>query len=123
MYLWDSGDGTITKGTDADEEFCFDKKKIMRKGKQCTPRKKYPKPKTEPKFDKNIFVIHKQLHSNSNAIDHIENLFQQRRKTSIKKTGAYCSNPGPKKLTKIPFLSAIGILIVYLLMTSQNLHS
>ena len=32
-------------------------------------------------------------------------------------------NPGPKKLKKIPFLSSIGILIVYLLITSQNLHS
>ena len=33
------------------------------------------------------------------------------------------TNPGPKKLKKIPFLSAIGILIVYLLITSRNLHS
>ena len=32
-------------------------------------------------------------------------------------------NPGSKKLKKISFLSAIGILIVYLLKTSQNLHS
>ena len=32
-------------------------------------------------------------------------------------------NPGLKKLKKIPFLSAIGILIVYVLKTSQNLHS
>ena len=32
-------------------------------------------------------------------------------------------NPGPKKLKKIPFLFVIGILIVYLLTTSQNLHS
>ena len=31
-------------------------------------------------------------------------------------------NPGPKKLKKIPFLSAIGILIVHLLATSQNLY-
>ena len=31
--------------------------------------------------------------------------------------------PGPKNLKKFPFLSAIGILRVYLLKTSQNLHS
>ena len=59
LYLLDSGHGNITERTDgtsiADEEFCFDKKKRMRKGKQCTPRKKYPKPTTQPKFDKNIF--------------------------------------------------------------------
>ena len=30
--------------------------------------------------------------------------------------------PGPKKLKKIPFLSVTGILIVYLLIASQNLH-
>ena len=30
--------------------------------------------------------------------------------------------PGPKKLKKIPFLSVIGILIVYLLIASQNVH-
>ena len=59
LYLLDSGHGNITERTDgtsiADEEFCFDKKKRMRKGKQCTSRKKYPKPTTQPKFDKNIF--------------------------------------------------------------------
>ena len=92
LYLLDSGHGNITERTDgtsiADEEFCFDKKKRMRKGKQCTPRKKYPKPTTEPKFDKNIFVIHEHPHSNSNAIDHIEYMFQQRGKTSFKKIGA-----------------------------------
>ena len=32
-------------------------------------------------------------------------------------------NPDPKKLKKNPFLFVIGILIVYLLTTSQNLHS
>ena len=32
-------------------------------------------------------------------------------------------NPGPRKLNKIPYLFVIGILIVYLLTTSQNLHS
>ena len=32
-------------------------------------------------------------------------------------------NPEPKKLKKKnPFLSSIGIVIVYLLITSQNLH-
>lgn len=85
LYLLDSGDGNITEGTDgtsiADEEFCFHKKKRMRKAKQCAPRTKYPKPTREPKFDKNIFAIHKHPHSNSNAINHIENLFQQRRNT------------------------------------------
>ena len=30
--------------------------------------------------------------------------------------------PEPKKLKKIPFLSVIGILMVYLLITSQNVH-
>ena len=32
-------------------------------------------------------------------------------------------NPSPKKLNKIPFLSAVGILIAYLPITSRNLHS
>ena len=32
-------------------------------------------------------------------------------------------NPGPKKIFKNPFLSAIGMLIVSLLITSQKLHS
>ena len=89
LHVIDCTDGTII----ADEECCFDKKKRMRKGKQCTPRKKYPKPTTEPNFDKNIFAIHKHPHSNSNAIDHIEYLFQEIRNTSFKKIGAYYSNP------------------------------
>ena len=41
LYLTDSGDANITEGTgntsNADDEFCFDKKKRMRKRKERTP--------------------------------------------------------------------------------------
>ena len=40
----------------------------MRKRKERTPRKKYPKPVRKPKFDENVFASHKHPNFNSNAI-------------------------------------------------------
>ena len=41
LNLTDSGDVNISTSS-TDGEFCFDKKKRMRKRKECTPRKKQP---------------------------------------------------------------------------------
>ena len=50
------------------DECCFDKKKTTRKRKERIPKKKYPEPISQRKFDKNIFARHKHANSNSNAI-------------------------------------------------------
>ena len=52
------------------EECCFDKKKTTRKRKERIPKKKYPEPISQRKFDNNFcqFASHKHANSNSNAI-------------------------------------------------------
>ena len=95
MYLTDSSYANITEDTgntsSTDDEFCFDKKKRMRKRKERTPREKYPEIAIQPKFDKNIFASHKHTNCNSSTIGKNESLFQQSRNTVKKVGGSYRS--------------------------------
>ena len=93
LYLTDSGDANITEDTrstsSTDDKFCFDKKKRLRKRKELTPRKEYPAPASNSKFDKNMFASHKHINPNSNAISNDENLLQQTRNTFEKIRASY----------------------------------
>ena len=91
LYLTDSGDANVTEDTgiasSTDDKFCFDKKKRLRKRKELTPRKEYPAPASNSKFDKN--ASHKHINPNSNAIGNNENLFHQTRNTFEKIRSSY----------------------------------
>ena len=92
LYLTDSGDVNINTSS-TDDEFCFDKKKRMRKRKQCTPKLQHNQNLTKTYLGAINSLIPTVILSATTKI-----CFQQTRNTFEKIGASYSNKQKPKNV-------------------------